>query len=145
MQVAEPYSCAETSLASPFGVGRDHNLPALILVAVVNVQLQLLALVSFYQREQVFALMENRIGADDVIAEGPQSGSFGWRRWMNFEDVPDVLVGPFEAAKPNGDSEESLSAPRLGWSDVDHSNILRLAAVHCNRNENVNIKSEPEQ
>lgn len=51
MQVAESYSCAETSLASPLGVGRDHDLPALILVAVVNVQLQLLALVSFYQRE----------------------------------------------------------------------------------------------
>lgn len=71
MQISETDSSTKpTSITTPFRVRRYNNFPTLILVAIVDVQFQLLAFMSLYQREQIFALMENGISSDNIIAEG---------------------------------------------------------------------------
>lgn len=104
MEIAEADASSETALAAPLRVGSDHHLPALILVAVVHVQLQLFAFVRLDEREEVFALVQDGVGADDVVAEGAQTGCLGGGRRVDLEDVPDVLVGSLEAAEPDGDA-----------------------------------------
>lgn len=71
MQISETDSSTKTtSISTPFRVRRYNNFPTLILVAIVDVQLQLFAFMSLYQREQILALMKNRISSNYVIAEG---------------------------------------------------------------------------
>lgn len=59
MKISETNASAKTSLAAPFCVGRYDHFSALILVAVVNVELQLLAFVGLDEREKIFALVQD--------------------------------------------------------------------------------------
>lgn len=67
------------ALASPIRVGCDGDLAARIAVRVVHVELQLAALVRLDQREQVLALVQHRVGADDVVRVRLQAGQAGGR------------------------------------------------------------------
>jgi hypothetical protein len=113
MQVTKANSCSKTSFASPFAVRRDDDLPARVFIAIVDIKLQLLSLVSLNQREEVFALMENRISANDVIAERAKTSCLSRRRRMDLQNVPNIFIRSFKATESNRNTEESLTAPSL--------------------------------
>ena len=71
---------------------------------VVNIQLEGSGLVSLDQGEEVLRLVQDRVGTDDVVGEGPQPRSLGGTRGLHFQNVPDVLVGTLKRAEPDGDA-----------------------------------------
>lgn len=76
MQVPEANPSAETSFTAPFGVGCYDNFSALILVAVVDIKLELLSFVCLNQCKQIFTFVQNRVSANDVVAERTETGGF---------------------------------------------------------------------
>lgn len=75
-------------------------------------------------------LMKDRISTNDIIAERPKTRLFGWRWRMNFQDVPDILIGTLETAETNWDTKQALTAPIFRWNDVNNTNVLGFAAVN---------------
>ena len=61
VQVAISYPTAQRSLASPGSVGSDGDLPAVVCLRVVDVQLQRSSLVGLYQTEEILALVEDTV------------------------------------------------------------------------------------
>lgn len=84
MQIAVANAAAETALARPLRIRLDDNLTTHIVVRVVDVHLEVSILVRFDQRKQVLALVQNAVGADDVVGERPETGCLRRRRWMHF-------------------------------------------------------------
>ena len=98
-------------------------LSTVIRLGVIDVQLERPALVSLDQRKQIFGLVKHRVGADDVIRVRSQSGIFSRTRRMNFEDVPNVLVGALERTETDGDAEKALAAPQRARRDKNLANL----------------------
>ena len=61
VQVAVPDTAAQRPLPAPGSVGSDGDLPAVVCLRVVDVQLQRPSLVGLYQTEEILALVEDTV------------------------------------------------------------------------------------
>lgn len=109
----------------PKGFSISH-LSAVVCLGVVDVELERPALVRLDQREEVLALVQHGVGADDEVGVAPQPGDLGRRVGLDVEDVPHVLVGALERAEPDADPEETLAAPGRAGGDEDLSDLRTI-------------------
>lgn len=101
MQVAKTNTGTKTSFASPLRIRSNDNFSALIFIAVVYIKLQLFSFMSLNERKQIFAFVQDGISTNNIVAERPQASRFCWWWRMNFQDMPDVLIGSFKTAESN--------------------------------------------
>lgn len=94
------------------------------------------------ERKEVLALVQQRVGADDVVGEGAQAGCLGGGRRMHLEDVPDILVGALERTEANADAEQALATPAVAGHDAHLADTLCLAAVHGHLDLLVQVRLE---
>ena len=95
----------------------------MVRLRVVNIKLERPALVSLDEAEQVLRLVEDRISPDDEVGMAPEPGGLGGAVRVDVKNVPDVLIRSLERAEPDGDPEETLSAPGCAWRDKDLSDL----------------------
>ena len=74
-------------------------------------------------------LLEDRIGANDVIRVWLKSSDLCGRVGLDFEDVPDVFVGAFERTEPYTNAKQSLSPPFGSGGQFYFSHSLRFAVI----------------
>ena len=67
MKVSVADSTAETALATPADIRRQHHFTYRIRLAIVHVETQRIALTGFDERVEFFGVSEECVGADDVI------------------------------------------------------------------------------
>lgn len=130
------------TFAAPFGVGLDCHVAASVIVRIVNIEFERPLLVRFDQRVQIFALVQYRVGADDVVGERAETGFLGRRRRMHVQNVPHILVGALERAESYRNAEQALAAPLVVGRQLNVAHGLRFAAVHRHANRLADILPE---
>lgn len=78
--------------------------------------------------------MQDRICSYDIICEGPQPSSLSRTGWLDIQDMPDILVGSLERAKPDGNAQKALTAPVSTGSYHHLSDLFGFAAIHSHGN-----------
>lgn len=81
------------TFTAPFGIWFDRDIAARIVIRIIYIELERSLFMRFDQCEEIFAFVQNGVGTNDVIAERTQTGLFRRRRWMHFQNVPDILIG----------------------------------------------------
>jgi len=129
MEVAIANTTSQGPLSTPGTVRSDGDLPAVICLSVVHIQLEWSPLVRLYQAEQVLALVQDTVSPDDVVRELSEPSEFSRAARRHIKDMPHILISTFEGAEPDGDTQEALPSPQSAGGDEDLPDGLALAGV----------------
>lgn len=135
-------AAAQVAFASPVRVRCDADRPARIGGHIVDEQFQRLIVMRFDQTEQVFALLQHRIGTDDVVRVRLQAGQCGRTARFDVQNVPDIFGGILKGTEPDRDAQQALATPRIARPNGDLANILHFTVVDAHADVSVDVQFE---
>lgn len=84
MQITVANTTSKRPFSTPGPIGGDGDLPAVVCLRVVYVQLEWPTLVGLNQAEQVLALVQDTVSPDDVVGELPEPCQLSRAAWRHF-------------------------------------------------------------
>ena len=94
----------------------------------------------FDQGKQIFRLLQDGVRSDDVIGVRFQSGKGSRTSRFDFQNVPNIFGRIFERTKPNGNSQQPLTAPRVARNDRNVAQVLHFAVVQCHLDFSIQVQ-----
>lgn len=129
MQITIADATAEAAFPTPCRIWCNDHFSAVVSVCVVHVELKRLCFMGLNKAEQVFRLIHDSISSNDVIAVRSQPRQCCGGIRFHFQHVPNIFVGPIEAAEPDANPQQALAAPQVAGCDRGLPQLQGFAAV----------------
>lgn len=129
MQITIADATAEAAFPTPCRIWCNDHFSAVVSVCVVHVELKRLCFMGLNKAEQVFRLIHDSISSNDVIAVRSQPCQCCGGIRFHFQHVPNIFVGPIEAAEPDANPQQALAAPQVAGCDRGLPQLQGFAAV----------------